>query len=127
MVKVIKGKLEIDEVVNKIMTHLLTYLNQNRNAMKNKSDISGLISKMKGVYTSSRSTDELLLSIRDDVEDIVKKATKIKSGPSIAATRTGGNVIYSTESLYNALLFQLREHIRKANYVSNRKTTLKKF
>lgn len=84
-----KGKLEIDEVVNKIMTHLLTYLNQNRNAMKNKSDISGLISKMKGVYTSSRSTDELLLSIRDDVEEIVKKATKIKSGPSIAATRTG--------------------------------------
>ena len=84
-----KGKLEIDEVVNKIMTHLLTYLNQNRNAMKNKSDISGLISKMKGVYTSSRSTDELLLSIRDDVEDIVKRATKIKSGPSIAATRTG--------------------------------------
>ena len=84
-----KGKLEIDEVVNKIMTHLLTYLNQNRNAMKNKSDISGLISKMKGVYTSSRSTDELLLSIRDDVEEIVKRATKIKSGPSIAATRTG--------------------------------------
>lgn len=84
-----KGKLEIDEVINKIMTHLLTYLNQNRNAMKNKSDISGLISKMKGVYTSSRSTDELLLSIRDDVEEIVKKATKIKSGPSIAATRTG--------------------------------------
>lgn len=84
-----KGKLEIDEVINKIMTHLLTYLNQNRNAMKNKSDISGLISKMKGVYTSSRSTDELLLSIRDDVEEIVKRATKIKSGPSIAATRTG--------------------------------------
>lgn len=84
-----RGKMEIDEVVNKIMTHLLTYLYQNRSTMRNKSDISGLISKMKGIYTSSRTSDELLLSIRTDVEEIVKRATKIKSGPSIPATRTG--------------------------------------
>lgn len=83
------GKLMIDDVVNKIMTHLLIYLQQNRKIMKNKSDLSGLVSTMKGIYTSSRTTDELLLSIRKDVEEIVCKATKIKSGPTIPATRTG--------------------------------------
>ena len=84
-----EGKLEIDDLIDRIMTHLLAYLYQNRNVMKNKSDISGLISKMKGIYTSSRSTDENLLKIREDVETIVRKATKVKSGPAIAATRTG--------------------------------------
>lgn len=84
-----KSRVEIDQTMDKIITHLLTYLYQNRNTMKNKSDVTGLISKMKGVYTSSRSTDELLLSIRKEVEELVKKATKIKSGPTIPATRTG--------------------------------------
>lgn len=84
-----KNKIELDEITSKIMTHLISYLYQNKNTMKNKSDIAGLISKMKGVYTSSRSSEELLLSIRKEVEEIVKKATKVKTGPAIAATRTG--------------------------------------
>ena len=71
------------------MNHLLSYLYLNRNTMKNKSDISGLLSKMKGVYTSSRTTEETLLEIRDDMEGIVRRATKVKSGSAIAATRTG--------------------------------------
>ena len=84
-----EGKLEIDEIVVKLMNHLLSYLYLNRNTMKNKSDISGLLSKMKGVYTSSRTTEETLLEIRDDMEGIVRRATKVKSGSAIAATRTG--------------------------------------
>ena len=84
-----EGKLEIDEIVAKLMNHLLSYLYLNRNTMKNKSDISGLLSKMKGVYTSSRTTEETLLEIRDDMEGIVRRATKVKSGSAIAATRTG--------------------------------------
>lgn len=84
-----KGKLEIDDILNDVMTHVFVYLSQNKNAMKNQSDIAGLISKLKGIYGASRTSDELLLKIRDNVENIVRRATKIKSGPAIASTRTG--------------------------------------
>ena len=57
--------------------------------MKNKSDLPGLLSKMKGVYTSSRSTDEELLNIRENVEKWVTLATKNSSPAVVAATRTG--------------------------------------
>lgn len=84
-----QDKIELSDLIERIMTHLLVYLYSNRNAMKNKSDIPGLLSKLKGIYTSSRTTDPLLLGIRDDMEKVVKRATKVKSTPAIAATRTG--------------------------------------
>lgn len=84
-----KDKTNVDDVIDRLMNHLISYLYLNRNVMKNKSDIAGLISRMKGIYTSSRTSDELLLSIRQDLENIVRQATKNKSGPAVAATRTG--------------------------------------
>ena len=84
-----RNKLELMDLIDRIMHHLISYLYKNRNIMKNKSDVTGLISKMKGIYTSSKSTDETLLSIRSDLEDIVRKATNNKSQSALAATRTG--------------------------------------
>lgn len=84
-----EGKLYIDSIVDKVMTHLLAYLYQHRDVMKNKSDIAGLLSRMKGVYTASRVSDELLLSIREEIEHLVRKATKNRSHAAVAATRTG--------------------------------------
>ena len=82
-------KVKLMDLIDRIMYHLISYMYKNRNIMKNKSDVTGLISKMKGIYTSSKSTDETLLSIRKDLEDLVKKVTNNKSQSALAAVRTG--------------------------------------
>ena len=79
----------VNETMDMIVSHVLNYISVNKSVMKNKSDLPGLLSKMKGVYTSSRSTDEELLNIRENVEKWVTLATKNSSPAVVAATRTG--------------------------------------
>ena len=79
----------IPELLDKILEHCITYLSVNNDLRKNKNDISFLLSKMKGIFSSSRSTDPLLLEIRDNTEKLVVEATKTKIPAQVAATRTG--------------------------------------
>ena len=58
-----EGKLEIDDLIDRILSHLFSTLENNKTIMKNNSDLPGLISRMKGIYGSARSTDETLLSL----------------------------------------------------------------
>jgi hypothetical protein len=83
------GAGEVEEVLNDMMIFSFDYLSKNRSLLKNAKDIPQLLSTIRGVLMSSRSTDPVLFSIREKVESIVKKATGNKSESLISSTRTG--------------------------------------
>lgn len=84
-----QGAGEIEEVLNETLIHSFDYLSHNRNLVRNNTDLPNLLSKLRGVYMSSRSTDPILFSLREKVEKIVKQATGNKNSSLIASVRTG--------------------------------------
>jgi hypothetical protein len=83
------GASIIEEVLNETLIHSFDYLSHNRNLIKSTSDLALLLSKLKGVYMSSRSSDPMLITLREKCEIIVKNATGIKNDSVIASIRTG--------------------------------------
>jgi hypothetical protein len=83
------GAKEVEEVLNEALVHSFDYLSEHRDAARNTHDLAGLLSRLRGVYMSSRSTDTELLSLRTKTESIVKKATSNKNESNVASTRTG--------------------------------------
>lgn len=82
------GASEIEELIDLTITHSFSYLNNNRNLLKDTNDLAALISKLRGVYMSSRSNEPDLILMRKKAEHIVKSATKIKNDNVIASVRT---------------------------------------
>jgi hypothetical protein len=80
---------KIRNLVETILTHSFDYLSRNRGVVRNTSDLPGLLMKLKGIYMSSRSTDPVLLEIREQCEDIIQQATGIRSTSVLSAVRTG--------------------------------------
>jgi hypothetical protein len=79
----------VEDAINRTMEHAFEYLAANRAVAAAKGDIPGLISKLRGSYMSSRSTERNLLEIRVLVEKIVVLATQSKNESVVASTRTG--------------------------------------
>lgn len=83
------GATEIDELLVSTLTHSFSYLNNNRTLLKDTNDIAALVSRLRGVYMSSRSNEIELIEMRRQAESIIKKSTKIKNDNVIASLRTG--------------------------------------
>ena len=81
--------LETEKLVNLTMTHSFTYLENNRTVVRDTTDLPSLISKLRGVYMSSRSSEVDLTDMRDIAEKVVKQATNVKNDSVIASARTG--------------------------------------
>lgn len=79
----------VEELLNETLIHSFDYLAENRNLVRNSTDLAGLLTRLRGVYMSSRSTDPILFSLRDKAEQIVKLATQNRNTSVIAAVRTG--------------------------------------
>lgn len=82
-----RGK-DIDPFVQKLLEHSFSYLAENSSVMKKSNDIGAMLLKLKGVYTSSRSTEPRLFELRDLSERIVKQAVKTKNPSVIASIKT---------------------------------------
>lgn len=80
---------EINRVFDLLITHVLSYVSTNKNIYRSSRDIPKFITVMKGVYTSSRTKDPVILEIRDKLESITKRATGVKTPAVLSATRTG--------------------------------------
>lgn len=78
-----------EEAIDLIMDHAFDFLSDNKDLLRSKGDLVGFISKLRGTYMSSRSTDKKLIQIRELSETIVKSATKTKNDSVIASVRTG--------------------------------------
>lgn len=79
----------IEELLSETLIHSFDYLSNDRSAIKNTTDLPGLLSRLRGVYMSSRSTDPTLMELREKAERVVKMATGNKNSSAIAAVRTG--------------------------------------
>ncbi|MNU19636.1 hypothetical protein D3C71_78680 [compost metagenome] len=80
---------EVEQVLNDVLVHAFDFLSKNRGIIRNEKDLPGLLSKLRGVYQSSRSTDADLFSLREKAEKIVKDATGTTNPSVIASVRTG--------------------------------------
>jgi hypothetical protein len=78
----------IEEALNETLLHSFDYLTNNRDLIRNNSDLGVLLSRLKGVYMSSRSTDVVLIELRIKVEKIVRMATGSKNDSVISSVRT---------------------------------------
>jgi hypothetical protein len=79
----------IEELLDDTLVHSFTYLSANTTLVRSTHDLPGILSKLKGTYTSSRSTDPTLLALREKAEKVAKLATNNKNSNTLAALRTG--------------------------------------
>lgn len=80
---------DVEDLINLTLTHSFAYLNNNKTLLTHSNNLQGLISKLHGVYMSSRSTDPELLLLRTIAQRIVKNSTSTKNDATIASVRTG--------------------------------------
>lgn len=80
---------EIEEVLNEVLIHAFDYLSANKSVTRAASDLPGLVSKLRGAYMSSRSTDVNLIELRKKTEKIVINAIGKRNSSDLAAIRTG--------------------------------------
>jgi hypothetical protein len=84
-----KNELGVEKVIDGVMLHSFAYLADNRQLIRANVDLAELLVRLRGAYTSSRSTDPDLLALREDTAEIVKKAVHVKTESVIASVRTG--------------------------------------
>lgn len=79
----------IRELLENTLVHSFDYLSEDRGIMRNTSDLTGMLARLRGVYMSSRSTDPALLKIREQCETMVGKAISNKNNSVLSSVRTG--------------------------------------
>lgn len=83
------GIKDVDLLINETLTHSFSYLTNNRTVYKETADMAGIISRLKGIYMSSKSSDVNLLRIRELSQKIVKQATTTKNENVVSSLKTG--------------------------------------
>tara|TARA_Y100000592_G_scaffold94868_1_gene160340 strand:+ start:113 stop:1399 length:1287 start_codon:yes stop_codon:yes gene_type:complete len=79
----------IEELVDETLLHAFDYISSNRAILANPNDLAGMLTRLRAVYMSSRSSDASLLKMRKLSEEIVEKAIKSRNVSIIASVRTG--------------------------------------
>lgn len=80
--------VDVGRLLEMVMIHSFAYLASNRAQVRASVDLAGLLSRLRGVYTSSRSTDPELLALRVEMEKAVRQAVTTKTDAVIASVRT---------------------------------------
>lgn len=79
---------EVVKLLDDTLIHSFAYLAENRSTMRSGVDLPGLLTRLRGVYTSSRSSDPDLLALRQSMEKLVRRAIDTKTDSVVAAVRT---------------------------------------
>lgn len=82
------GSNIIVELVDETLLHAFDFLSANRNILR-QNDLGMLVSRLKAIYMSSRSSDPSLMKMRDLAEEIVRQTATTKNPSVIASIRTG--------------------------------------
>lgn len=83
-----KDKL-VDDLLKEIMLHAFEFLASDPSSRHALKDISLLLSKLRGLYMASRSSNPSIIKMRALGEKVVSKAIKSKSPSTVASVRTG--------------------------------------
>lgn len=84
-----QGSSDIETAVSNVILYSLDYLKLNKTSLRSTGDLSGMLSKLRGSFMSSRNNDELLVKTKKDFEKIVNKATGSKHNGIVSSIRTG--------------------------------------
>ena len=79
----------VENFIRLIMMHSFNYLSEHGSVLKNTKDLAGLLSKLKGIYNSSRSTDEDLIALREMGTLLIGESIGKTNEQTVAAIRTG--------------------------------------
>lgn len=79
-----RGDKGVEKLTEVIMHHAFVYMR----AMRQKQDLANMLSDLRSLYMSSRTSNEHVLEMRDLGIRIVARATNIKNSSSQAAVRT---------------------------------------
>lgn len=79
---------KIEEIANLTLSHAFAYLADNRQSVRTNIDLANMLMRLKGAYTSSRSTDPDLLRLRSLVEEVIRPAVNSKTEAVLASNRT---------------------------------------
>lgn len=78
----------VNDLLRKTVIYSFNYLTQNPKLIKGKRDISGILHRLRGSFTSSRSTDEDLTELREMAEKIAGVATQSRNDTVKKSVRT---------------------------------------
>lgn len=84
-----KDHQKIERIINLSMTHAFAKLADNRISLRSNVDLSSMLLQLRGIYTSSRSTDPDLLELRTLVEDVIRPAVDSRTEAVLASVRSG--------------------------------------
>lgn len=84
-----RGDRKVGELIDESILHALSYMDDNRREFGRRLDLTQLLSKLRSLYMSSRSTDPSLMKMRDLALSIVKRSVKSNNSSVLAAVRTG--------------------------------------
>lgn len=84
----VEKTVSVDELIDAVMLHSYAYIDENRALIKSKINLENLLVRLKGVYTSSRSTDPELFSLRENTEKLIRKSVFTKTDSVVASVRT---------------------------------------
>lgn len=83
-----RGDRKIDILLDDVLIHAFGYLLEIQGSLKAGINLAGLLERLRGIYTSSRSSDPELLALRERTEELVRKAVDTKTAATIASVRT---------------------------------------
>lgn len=84
-----RGDKNVSDLIDEVVLHALDFINDNRREFSKSMDLVLLLSRLRSLYMSSRSTDASLLKMRKLALSIVKKSVKSNNDSLLAAIRTG--------------------------------------
>jgi hypothetical protein len=80
---------DIEKLIDETMVHAFGVLSEDAHKYHRAFDLPFVISKLRGIYMSSRSTDEYLLALRALADKLIRIPLNGKSASAQASVRTG--------------------------------------
>lgn len=84
-----RGDRNVGDLIDEVVLHALDFISDNRREFSRSMDLALLLSRLRSLYMSSRSTDPALLKMRKLSLSIVKKSVKSNNESLLASIRTG--------------------------------------
>ena len=80
-----RERQEVEWMMENTLLHAFTYIATERIRFN---DVTNLLIKMYGLYTSNKTTNPIILELRTRIEKFAKKNSHLRSTPALAAART---------------------------------------
>ena len=87
--KVSKSDKRALELIDLTMEHLFNVVLADRKTTMRINDVPAVINRIRGLYTASRSNNDILEQMKEITEKFVRKDIKIVNNANVAALRTG--------------------------------------